>query len=214
MWLTESLNQVNHIEENLTHHLRTLLQLQTQRLHTPCLYGLTRQMMKMLQIEAKSSNIFGRNGQPRSETQEKLLLQKLPKPTRMMMVKLTKVTANGPNQSLNVPLAVPKRRTHHQRSNLLMTTWMSTLVQVRAKTVKELQMSHPLKLQRSRREQNQKMILKLPVAEGFTNHLIESEDSSSSSSSRSDSESSDEEKVPSKEKKELPPPPPKKKHRS
>ena len=52
-----------------------------------------------------------------------------------------------------------------------MTTWMNTLVQVRARTVKKLQMSHPLKLQRSQREQNQKIILKVPVAEGSTDHL-------------------------------------------
>ena len=39
--------------KNLTHHLKTILELQRQRLHTPCLYGQTHQMMKMLQIEAK-----------------------------------------------------------------------------------------------------------------------------------------------------------------
>ena len=67
MRLTESLNQANHIGENPTHHLGTILELQRQRLLIPCLYGQTHQMMKMLQIVAKSSNIFGRNRQPRSE---------------------------------------------------------------------------------------------------------------------------------------------------
>ena len=89
------------------------------------------------------------------------------------MVKSAKVTANRPNQSLNEPLTVPKRRkrTHHlSRSNLLMTTWMSTLVQVRARTVKKLQMSHQQRLQRSQQKQNQKMILMVPVTEGGIDH--------------------------------------------
>ena len=59
MWLTESLNQVNHIGENPTHHLGTMLELWRQRQ--------THQVMKMLQIKAKSSNVFERNGQPRSK---------------------------------------------------------------------------------------------------------------------------------------------------
>ena len=117
-----------------------------------------------------------------------------------------------------------------------MTTWMSTLVQIRVRTVKKLQMSHPPRLQRNQREQNQKMILMVPVAEGWTDHLKaqlvrvclgplpsqnnlhkpESEDSSTSNSLSSYDESSGEEKVSLKEKmKELPPPLPlKKKHRS
>ena len=43
MWLTETSNQANHIGENQTHHLRTILELQRQRLHTLCQYGLTHQ---------------------------------------------------------------------------------------------------------------------------------------------------------------------------
>ena len=83
--------------------------------------------------------------------------------------------ATGISENMGGPhITVPKRRrrTHHQRgSNLLMTTWMSTLVQVRARTAKKLQMSHPLRLQRSQRKQNQKMILMVPVAEEWTDHL-------------------------------------------
>ena len=109
MWLTGMSNQASHIGENQTHHLRTTLELQRQRFHTLCQYSLTHQMMRRLHIKAKSSNVFERNGQPTSPTSEKLQ-----KPTRMMMVKSTKVRANRANRSLNEPLTVPKRRrTHH-----------------------------------------------------------------------------------------------------
>ena len=52
-----------------------------------------------------------------------------------------------------------------------MTALMSTLAQVRARTVRKLLMLHPLMLPRSQRKPNQKMMLMVPVAEGSTSHL-------------------------------------------
>ena len=90
-------------------------------------------------------------------------------------------------------------------------------------------MSYPMKLQRSQKEQNQKMCPKVhkspqgSAGEGFPEPSSKSKQSvqqamklesdylSSSSSSSSDSDSSDEKKVYLKEEmKELPPPPPRK----
>ena len=67
MWLTDLLNQANHIGENQTHHLRIILELQRQRLHTLRQHGPALQMIRRLHIKAKSLNIFRRNGQLRSE---------------------------------------------------------------------------------------------------------------------------------------------------
>ena len=102
------------------------------------------------------------------------------------------MTANRSNQSLNNLLTIPRRRrTHHPRGlNLLMTTSMSSLVQVRVRTVRRLLMSHPLPPQRSQRKTNQIIkilmvpvtsllqsrndlcnILQIPAAERSTSHL-------------------------------------------
>ena len=65
-WLTEMSCQVSHTGENQTHHLRTTLELWQLGLCTFCKYGLLHQMMRRPHIEAKSFNVFKRNGQPRS----------------------------------------------------------------------------------------------------------------------------------------------------
>ena len=65
------------------------------------MYTLMHQMMGRLHIEAKSFNVFERNGESRSTAEEKLLQQQLLKLTKMMRVKLKKVTTSRPNRSLN-----------------------------------------------------------------------------------------------------------------
>ena len=87
---------------------------------------------------------------------------------------VNKDSRKKPNWNLNEPLTKLKgnrRAPHWRKLTFLMTISMSTSVQFKIRAVKRLQMSCPLKLQRSQKEQNWKMCPKVPAIEEFTNHL-------------------------------------------
>ena len=116
--------------------------------------------MRRLFTEARSSNTSTRSGKAKLLLSRRLQLQKLRRPTKLMMPWPTRMTASWPHQSQN-DLSTLQRRRRRSLSkgwSPSMTILMATSGQARARTVSAPPTSCLWTLQRSQRRPSQRMI--------------------------------------------------------